>query len=374
MQRLIMPLVENLVSSYNGLDLSRTKIIGVQHILETTHAMFQSLYQVGLKPKNVSIVGKCYSTCMDVYREMLDDGIDVDKGSFVYSSHVPYDEQFNDIIEGFVSERINDILSGNFDKIIIIDDGGKLIDVLNKYPSLPTMVAIEQTTAGYEAIRRISLKFPVINVARSPVKLKIESPMIATAAVDRLCLSLEKRDLFPEKALIIGCGAIGSAVKKRLLENMKISVYDKNRPICKDLKLADMIPSFSLIIGCTGTTSIPFQLHSLFASNTTLVSVSSSDREFDAVHLRKNLPEINVCHKDLLIKDILLVNSGFPVNFDGDRENVDPEFIQLTMGLLTAGILQARESALEKQIIPFDSNKEQMIEKDYSLLGKSNSN
>ena len=26
-----------------------------------------------------------------------------------------------------------------------------------------------------------------------------------------------------------------------------------------------------------------------------------------------------------MINDLLLVNSGFPVNFDGDRENIEPD-------------------------------------------------
>ena len=48
-------------------------IVGVQHILETTHAMFRSLYKLGLKPQNISIIGKCYSTCREVYEEMIAD-------------------------------------------------------------------------------------------------------------------------------------------------------------------------------------------------------------------------------------------------------------------------------------------------------------
>jgi S-adenosylhomocysteine hydrolase len=370
MQKLILPLVESLITLYNGPDFSKTKIIGVQHIVESNHAMIQSLYQLGLKPQNVSIVGKCYSTCIDVYKEMLDDGIDVDKGSLAYSSHLSFDEQFEKIVNDFASVRINDISSGDYDRIIVLDDGGKLISLLSKYDSHPAMVAIEQTTAGYEAIRTIPIKFPIINVARSPVKLKNESPMIANVAVENLYLILQKRRLVPEKALIIGCGAIGNAMKKRLASNMEISVYDKNTTdsVLGDFELLKMFLQFPLIVGCTGTISIPSpQFHPLFFSEVTLVSVSSSDREFDAVHLRKLLPENNCCHEDIVINDCLLVNSGFPINFNGNgRRNIDPMQIQVTIALMIAGILQAQECSLKARIIKLDSDYEKIIERNFS--------
>ncbi len=345
MQKLYLPLVDSLVSSYKGSSLANVRIIGVQHILETTHAMFRSLYQLGLKPENVSIIGKCYSTCKEVYDEMVADGIDVSPGSFTYFSHIPFDEQFTAEIDNFLSSRTHDLNA--YEQIIVLDDGGKCISALSRNPlSAPFTVAIEQTTSGYDAIRSQSPQFPIINVARSPLKLTLESPMIAQAAAERLYLSLHNKNLSPDKALIIGGGAIGQAMQKKLSLDMQVTVYDLNNALsdCISSELSHLIGSFPLIVGCTGKTSMSYPMHVLLSSNTTLVSASSSDREFDAVHLRKQLPSNTSCHEDITVNDLLLVNSGFPVNFDGGRENIDPELIQLTIALITAGILQARES------------------------------
>lgn len=323
MDTLCLPLVESLVKEYQGPSLSRVKMIGVQHILETTHSMFRSLYKIGLKPENISIIGKCYSTSAEVYNEMLEDGIDISPASFAYDSYRPFDELFSEKVSNFLSSRLRDLNTNNYDCIIVLDDGGKCIQYLaNNISSSKSIIGIEQTSAGYEAIRFLSLPFPVINVARSPVKLNIESPMIAQAAAERLYFSLRNKGILPDRALIIGGGAIGQAMKERLSPEMKISIYDQNPNISDISDLNRVLQSFSLVIGCAGKTSISHQYHHLLSSGTVLVSVSSSDREFDAVYLRKLMLQNYSCHQDLQINDLFLINSGFPVNFDGARVSV----------------------------------------------------
>lgn len=374
MQPLEMPLVESLIAAHGQLNFARVKILGVQHILETTHAMFQYLYRLGLKPENVSLLGKCYSTCKEVYEEMVEDGIDVSIGSFSYAHEKPFDELFVQEVQSFLSLQIAHLSPESYDLIIVLDDGGKCIEFLRKHlqHKIP-LVAIEQTSAGYHEIRSHFLPFPVINVARSPVKLTLESPMIAEAASERLYASLKKKEVSVDKALVIGGGAIGQAIRSRLSLDMDITIYDKDPAFsdCKTTHLEHLISQFPLIIGCTGKTSISHHWHSLFAPQTTLVSVSSSDREFDAHHLRKQITGSSDCHKDLIIKDLLLINSGFPVNFDGDRENIAVEKIQLTIALITAGILQAKlyHSSLPSGIIPVDKHMEESIQD--SFLQKS---
>lgn len=351
MNKLKLPLVQLLVDSSKGKDLSKVKIIGAQHILETTHAMFRSLYCIGLKPENISLIGKCYSTCREVYKEMLADGIDVSNGSFAYSSHLSFDEQYCHEVQNFLASHLADLTSGKYERIIVLDDGGKCINYFNQQSTIDIpIVAIEQTSAGYNAIKNQALLFPVINVARSPAKLELESPMIAEAAAKSLFQSLHKRQLFPTKALIIGGGPIGKAMKNHLSSEIEVAIYDEN-PDLSDLNdnLATIIPNYPMIIGCTGKTSVPKKLHKKISRGTILVSVSSADREFDAVYLRKFLPESSHCHQDLLIDGKLLIKGGFPVNFDGERENIAPERIQLTIALITAGILQANNLSIKRK-------------------------
>lgn len=365
---MILPLVESVTDCYQGPYLDNVIIIGVQHILETTHAMFRSLYKLGLKPENISVIGKCYSTCKEVYNEMVADGIDVDPGSFSYSSHESFDAHFQKLVENFIKKRVVKLKNSKIEKIIILDDGGRCIELIqNNMEEFPPLVAIEQTTSGYEAIKDLVLEFPVINVARTSTKLKLESPMIAKAAIDRLFFSLEHSEGI-KKALIIGGGAIGLAIKQKLTEQkIPADVYD-----IKSSKesLPALLGNYDLILGCTGRTSIPKEYHIHLAPKTVLASISSSDREFDAVHLRKKVPETKNCHKDLDIDGLLLVRNGFPVNFDGERENIDPELIQLTIALMTAGILQGVEQDLltSPGIIPLRKESIEFIEDSFVRL------
>lgn len=370
MNILSMPFVDILLSKFCTRDLSNVRVIGVQHILETTHAMFQYLYRYGLKPQNVSLLGKCYSTCKDVFDEMKEDGIDVSPGSFSYQSHKPFDALFNNEVHTFLRQRLPDLLEGDYEAIVVLDDGGKCINVISKFHDKLSsqIVAIEQTSAGYHDIKDVLLPFPVINVARSPIKLIYESPMIAQAGAERLYQSLRAKNIYSDSVLIIGGGAIGQAMKTRLEGEMAVSIYDASRLLSDfNKKISDVLPAFDLIIGCTGRPSIAKENHKLLSQNAVLVSMSSSDREFDSVHLRKRISSSSDCHQDLLIGNRLLVNSGFPVNFDGDRENIDTEKIQLTIALIAAGMLQALEpsSYVQNQLLPLEQKYEELIKSLY---------
>lgn len=74
------------------------------------------------------------------------------------------------------------------------------------------------------------------------------------------------------------------------------------------------------------------------------MSASSSDREFDAVALRRRTTPNPDCHADLRVADgsvdATLLNSGFPVNFDGSPMCGDAS-MALTMALLAAAVLYA---------------------------------
>lgn len=373
MKELILPLVESLISSYVGPDFSKVKIIGVQHILETTHSMFRSLYKLGLKPENVSLIGKCYSTCREVYEEMRADGIDVSPGSFSYASHQPFDKLFEAEIQSFLSKHLEDLSADKYEKIIVLDDGGKCISFLSQHLSkVSNIIGIEQTSSGYHAIRSIKLPFPVINIARSPLKLRLESPMIAEAAAERLFMSLQKKEIVTDRALIIGGGAIGKAMLNKLSTKLQVTVYDRETHLSTEQfsDFPSLISNFPLIIGCTGQTTIPKELHSQLSRGTALVSVSSSDREFDAVHLRNQIPENDNCHSDLIVNGLVLVNSGFPVNFDGGRENIEPELIQLTIALITAGVLEALSlvPVLVPALVELNKNIESTIQSEFLKL------
>ena len=65
------------------------------------------------------------------------------------------------------------------------------------------------------------------------------------------------------------------------------------------------------------------------------MSASSSDREFPSAEIRKHAdiktPEI---HRDREYKNVVLINSGFPITFHGNYHEVSQKTIELTIALL----------------------------------------
>ena len=97
-----------------------------------------------------------------------------------------------------------------------------------------------------------------------------------------------------------------------------------------------------------------------------LISASSSDREFDAVYLRQSHYVNTDCHAEIFTDGIYLLNSGFPVNFDDNYAKIDVKNLQLTRSLILAGIIQAANSTLSKpEILDLDQKYQNLIINNY---------
>lgn len=365
-----MPLLEYVKSFHSSVSLSNVLLIGCQHILETTHTMLQSLYDFGLNPRNVFLIGKCYSCSSSVWQEMHLEGIQVSPLSFSFESHLTFDDQFSGILVQFLKNVLSRVDLSAFNIIIVIDDGGHLLALsMDFFRNYKNIIGIEQTTSGYEKIKITPRAFPVINVARSQAKLIYESPMIADIVIEKILKRMVILRSF-RKILIIGGGAIGSSIYMALKNNYEVHIYDKKEEtdLKKHLQAAD------IIIGCTGETSISFSKYKYLKEGCVLVSASSSDREFDAVHLRRRCKnDVKSCHDDIEGGRLTLLNCGFPINFDGDRNSVAPEKIQLTRSLLLAAILQAYEMPKDSlEIFPLNMKMQRGIISKYLTMQKLN--
>jgi S-adenosylhomocysteine hydrolase len=309
--------------------------------------------------------------------EMRDDKIHVSESSLYFDPYLPFDEQFLAKTSDFLKDILSRVEIGKFERVIIIDDGGHLLSLSQEmFKGHKNIVGVEQTTSGYEKLRSMNLTFPVINVARSPAKLVYESPMIAEAVVKKIYKLIASLENNSKKILIIGNGAIGSALYTTLRNTYEVELYDhqeNNRRITKE-NFHKELGRFDIVLGCTGHTCIPESTHPFLKEGCVLISVSSSDREFDSVHIRRKAGIISSCHDDVEANGIRLLNCGFPVNFDGRRHSVPPEKIQLTRALLAAGIFQAHTLRyLHPKIIPLDIDIQRDIVQTHFKLISENS-
>lgn len=363
-----LALLDLISSQFPDTHLDNVQIIACQHLLGCTSILFDYFNSIGLNYENTSLIGKCYSTSLGVCERLSLLGSDVCPSSQHFCSHLPFDYQFETNIEDFVNKRLDKLLDKSR-KTIILDDGGHLIAKINeKIEDCSHIIGVEQTSSGFHMLSNYNLKFPVINIARAKTKLQIEASFLSEGIVNRLETYLQMNNLSPKNVLVIGNGAMGINVANVLKATYAVSIFD-HEPSRSDISQKEFLSylrNADIVIGATGRTSLSKELHTHLKPGTVLASISSSDREFDAVHLRQKTARTDHAHANLCINGIHLLNCGFPINFFGGLFGATPlEKIQLTLTLLFAGVCQANSLDLEKTprtFIELDSKLEDLIE------------
>lgn len=343
-----LPLLEMVQSAYSGVSLSDTYVICAQHLLKTSVSLFSSLFEMGLLREHFSVIGKCYSTDPSVYFDLKSTwGLDVCSSSEQFVPEQSFDHQYTYNIREFVNCRIEQIVISNCKKLIVVDDGGELIEAVNNLvkqeilPSSIQIIGVEQTSSGLKKLQKNDLLFPVINVARSDVKLHLESSLIAESLMENLLIALQNLHIKPAQALILGKGAIGRKVEENLLKHCAVDSFDPTHKNCSILDPTNIdFSRYDLIIGCSGTQVMDPSHYKSLKKGTVLASASSSDREFCGMLFRQDIRSLLTCHDHLIMNGIHLLNCGFPVNFSNYYTLVDNDRYQLTRSLLLTGILQ----------------------------------
>jgi hypothetical protein len=200
----------------------------------------------------------------------------------------------------------------------------------------------------------------VIAVASSAAKKLIEPPMICAAAFRRAFLAADEHG--GRAVGVIGAGSIGRAIIDGIVESGRaVNVFDldsslvpRDRSVRVCQTATDLLRDSEVLWGCSGSDffrDLPIALAAGGAK--TLISCSSSDREFRSVLQRLNgqerfdpLSRLSDVKFDCdgVVFDVR--RGGFPVNFDGSSESVPACDIQVTRGLLFAGVLQASSQQL----------------------------
>lgn len=280
-----------------------------------------------------------------------------------HSTRTTFQKDIEEQIEHILSEEI--IPSAESGKrLIVIEDGGYFLPVyirtVRKYPRLEGKIlgVVEQTTSGTRRTLSHStnnrLGFPCASIARSKVKMELESVFIGQRVVEELSLFLYSANNFLNfgNVLIVGYGIVGRSVFKSLSSySCKVSVYDNDEIIretarrdnCKVYSeiCADMFQSDTILIGCVGSSIFSKEMLRAFmdgeAEKLYLASASSKNYEFllfiEMARGEKSVDGIALTLKEKhgyftvyelegngRKKQVLLFAEGMPVNFF--RKNV----------------------------------------------------
>eukprot|EP00467_Chlorarachnion_reptans_P008983 CAMPEP_0114517934 /NCGR_PEP_ID=MMETSP0109-20121206/18170_1 /TAXON_ID=29199 /ORGANISM="Chlorarachnion reptans, Strain CCCM449" /LENGTH=440 /DNA_ID=CAMNT_0001698511 /DNA_START=79 /DNA_END=1401 /DNA_ORIENTATION=- len=382
---------------------SNTHIFASQHLLGTVALMVKAFRELGAA--DIHVLGKCYSTLPAVHAHLRDEGFKVEERSVHFDSHEPFDRGFA-VSTHMFCEKIKSLLEEASTSpksckpnVVVMDDGGMLLekvnDMLVKNPELRSnanrFFGVEQTSSGanrlyeYNERHKISgkgagLRIPVHNVARSRAKLTCESPLISYFTLPRVLhhvAGARRVDRKNMEALVIGGGPIGLTVSQRL-DGLGIAtkLFDRKSVVesssadggCRprvpihcggDSELIELISSSNLIIGATGKTSVTPGMFPHFQHDTSLISISSSDREFSACDLRQYTKRTNDWNKSVEVvipetkRSVTLGYSGFPLTFDDHCSHAgEPEEMQLTMALLIASVLDGLTTESPEREVP----------------------
>lgn len=335
-----LPLLDFAVGLNQEVNFKNILLITCQHVLEANLALLDALIENGLKPENIFLLGKSYSTNAEVAAEIKERGIFLHPASTEFYSNIPFDQAHAKATYDLLKIVVEQKNPNDFEKVIVLDDGGQLIDTAQEIlKGWKNIIGIEWTSSGVNNLQTKELGFAVINMARSQAKLTIESPFIAEHAVQKISPFLISKP----KILVIGGGYIGASITGMLEATYETHNYDiiATKSNLHDKELHTILGLYDVIIGCTGKTIIDANHYKYLKKGVVLASVSSSDREFSAVHLRQKTGNINSPHETIHTDDITLLNCGFPVTFDGSRQPVPLEKIQLTIALAYASVYQA---------------------------------
>jgi hypothetical protein len=371
-----LPLLPWVSKFFGSIDLSDVAIVACQHILGTQLRLFDELVLHGLAPQNLFLIGKVYSTNEEVFREFIRRGVNISPHGQTYDSHVSFDEQFTASIAKFLDDIQLDLYRSRPKRIIVLDVGGQLLSAwVSTMASQPVpVVGIEQTSSGFHFMEDWSRRHATVDVARSAAKT-LEARFIADLACNRIDEYVARAGLTAPAILVIGQGAIGNCLKGKLREKYRVSGFDR-LPEKSDLQgdLRNHFGGIDLVVGATGGTAFRALDCIRAVKAYHFISLSSSDREFSAVDLRRYHPRTSNPHVDISVGSVHIVNGGFPINFDGSNTSLPPERAQLVVSLILAAIYQAAEQKPEPGIIDLESSTQQSIVIEFNRLSESSEN
>lgn len=348
-----LPLLDESIAAFRrevGPFTSRTALVCVQHLLETTGSLLEATLDLGFRPGAIFVLGKLYSTNTDVSTRLSALGINV------ISSQLPewkggFRESFREDCVRLWKHVALYCSDNAIERIVILDDGGHCLEtapvaLTREYPT----IGIEQTTSGVAIADQVAL--PVIQVATSAAKRVLEPHLIAHAVIARI---QHLRSLSASRSLrcgVVGLGQIGNAIAHSLgAAGHSVVGFDSRldvdtiTPTCATLN--ELILQSAFIFGCTGDDIFSGYDWSVSSSGKKqLISCSSEDREFRTL-LRRSRQSVTSLEA-LLSTTVLddndvqweILRGGFPVNFDGSTESVPSHDIQLTRFLLFAAIAE----------------------------------
>ena len=367
-----LPLLQEFVSDFRDslVDLRQCAAVLVQHQLGSMIPLLEALFALGLHPEKTHWIDVPYSSNLVVRNAV--GALGVPSHNFAPSKFV-----FGDDLAEYQISRVRRSVEKAGRQapgsLLVLDDGAYALQALALSGQIPMdLRIIEQTARGMTLLRtnsslhRLAESVTVVDVAESIPKKQLEPRYIARSILLSIISRVSEHLQFQQaNILVLGFGSIGQAVCQELrtwgVPPSNVLVVDPHPPR-QVLARSEGFKAFGelsvhkirgvhLIFGCSGTLSFQASNISSLAATAYLASASSGQYEFpilELLSLGKNPMDADRIgiHDDLSIdfgdgRRIVVMNGGFPANFDGKVNNLPPQFAQFTRVLMLAAAVQA---------------------------------
>lgn len=379
-----LPMLTEMVDELEGkAPLKGKNFLWVTHLLGSTVPLADALVAAGLNTSGAVVVGTPYGTNASVREAFEDRGFSVRVPEL---DSVSFRKKVEEGLDAAVAEH-----KKNHQPIVVLDDGGLVAELLHSKPKkygsvLGAFKIVEQTTRGITAAEERDLEVPIINVARSKSK-SVEGALIGRAVPAKIEQALARvgESAAGKQVTVVGYGVIGEAIAKGLAEHdAKVTVVEASPARAAEATAAGFkvttleaaLPHTRILVGATGKESIHLSHLQALKSGSIVVSASSKQLEIDMKGLRDHAKRTLIPCDDPLVKlptakyqlgskQLTVLGDGWPINFDGDVEDIPAEEIQLTrcamfLGALQAASLKAHASGA-KRLIPLDEEQDEML-------------
>lgn len=280
--------------------LSGAKLLAVQHLYESTRSVLDAAVAAGVRPDDVTVLGKSYSGSMKSAARMVRSGYHVVASSLVQNEYDDHDEH----MEKLVGTEIERLLAEPGDgPILVVDDGGAVASYIARHCDEKTQKRfrlVEQTQRGANAVRDSSVKAPVMNVAESEAKKDYESPMIGhsvylttKAALDRL---RAQGVTLGGEMTFFGFGAVGAHVAEQFQslpasERPQMFMYDPDpakQALARQMGVhvcaskEEALSHAHVCVSATGREPFKLADYAQLPQTAVLVNAASANAEVDA--------------------------------------------------------------------------------------------
>jgi len=336
-----------------------TALVAVQHMLEQTIDLFETIADLGLSRQNMFALGKVYSNSRPVIETLRNTGVTVVETTMPEPGK--FDQYFEQDAKKLWQVVAEKLATRGIKRVLVLDDGGACIttappELLRRY----SMCGVEQTSLGMFLFEKKPPPVAVFSWARTAVKLEIGGPIFSHCLIDRLRNELLDRK--PEQLGVIGMGSIGRAMANLAgREGKRVLYYDPRQDLeigptlrmCVSPveSLEELMMRCDYVIGCSGRNPFRNNWPLRHRPGIKLVSASGGDQEFGPIiNYLKTRPGFHVDSDSWDISSelgpcgpIQIAYLGYPYNFvSRAREAVPTRIVQLETGGLLAALIQAR--------------------------------